>query len=174
MLLPIGVYGHWKRVCTESWLWEENPLLHWEIEPVSAAWQSGSLTNWATSHPLFWGKNPSCSTVLVTERKSSNCLYMNYCVHINYQPCSVEWEKEIHVLKRYEVIISLPSEIHVCYCLFSGWSLKRETRRRKRRSWRSWSTSRAKRTRQARHSAQTLWGVKITWQCKSQETLTSQ
>ena len=23
-----GVYGHRKRVCTESWLWEKNPLPH--------------------------------------------------------------------------------------------------------------------------------------------------
>ena len=38
-----------KRVCTESVLWEKNPLPHQKIEPVSVAWQSDALTNWATS-----------------------------------------------------------------------------------------------------------------------------
>ena len=27
-----------ERVCTESWLWEDNPLPHWGIEPASAVW----------------------------------------------------------------------------------------------------------------------------------------
>ena len=47
-----GVYGHWKRVCTESWLWEENSLPHQGIEPASVAWWSGALNNLATSHDL--------------------------------------------------------------------------------------------------------------------------
>ena len=36
------------KVCkdfTESWLWEENPLRHWGIEPASAAWQSDALNH---------------------------------------------------------------------------------------------------------------------------------
>ena len=45
-----GVYGHWKRVCTESWLWEENLLLHMRTEPESVAFRSDAITNWATSH----------------------------------------------------------------------------------------------------------------------------
>ena len=44
-----GVWTH-IRVCTESWLWEKNPLPQLGIKPVSAAWQSDALTNWAT-HP---------------------------------------------------------------------------------------------------------------------------
>ena len=40
-----------KRVCTESWLWEKNPLPHRWIEPASAAWRSDALTNWATAPP---------------------------------------------------------------------------------------------------------------------------
>ena len=32
-----------KRVCTESWLWQKNPLLHWGTEPASAAWWSNAL-----------------------------------------------------------------------------------------------------------------------------------
>ena len=36
MQLRKGLYGHRKRVCFESWLWEKNPLLHQEIEPASA------------------------------------------------------------------------------------------------------------------------------------------
>ena len=48
--------GVWtrKRVCTESWLWKENPLPHQGIEPVSAAWRSDALTSWATSHPFLF------------------------------------------------------------------------------------------------------------------------
>ena len=49
-----GVYGHRKRVCTESWLWEENPSSHRGIEPSSVAWRADTLTNWTTSHPLNW------------------------------------------------------------------------------------------------------------------------
>ena len=30
-----GLYGHRKRVCTESWLWEKSPLPHQGIEPGS-------------------------------------------------------------------------------------------------------------------------------------------
>ena len=33
-----GCTGTRKRVCTESWLWEKNPLPHRGIEPSSAAW----------------------------------------------------------------------------------------------------------------------------------------
>ena len=42
----VGVGGecrHCKRVCTESCLWEKNPLLHWGIEPASAACRSNAL-----------------------------------------------------------------------------------------------------------------------------------
>ena len=42
-----------KRVCTESWLWEENPLPHRGIEPASAAWRSYALTHRAASPPHF-------------------------------------------------------------------------------------------------------------------------
>ena len=29
-----GLYGHRKRVCTGSWLWEKYPLPHWGLEPA--------------------------------------------------------------------------------------------------------------------------------------------
>ena len=38
-----GMYGHHKRVCAESVLWEKNPLPHGGIKPASAAWQSDAL-----------------------------------------------------------------------------------------------------------------------------------
>ena len=41
-----GLYGHRKRVCTECWLWEETPLPHWGLKPVSVlrlAFQSDAL-----------------------------------------------------------------------------------------------------------------------------------
>ena len=46
------VYGHGERVCTQSWLWKENPLPHQGIKPASAVWWSDALTNWATSNPV--------------------------------------------------------------------------------------------------------------------------
>ena len=30
-----GLYGHRKRVCTGSWLWETNPVPHRGLEPAS-------------------------------------------------------------------------------------------------------------------------------------------
>ena len=39
------------RVCTESRLWEKNPLPHRGIEPASDMCWSDALTNWATSPP---------------------------------------------------------------------------------------------------------------------------
>ena len=32
-----------KRVCTESWLWENHPLLHQGTKPASAVWRSEAL-----------------------------------------------------------------------------------------------------------------------------------
>ena len=37
------MYGHRKRVCTESWLWEKNPFPHRGIELASAACRSDAL-----------------------------------------------------------------------------------------------------------------------------------
>ena len=51
--LHTGLYGHRKRVCTESWLWEENPLPRWGNEPALAAWWCDAPTHWATSHPQY-------------------------------------------------------------------------------------------------------------------------
>ena len=52
---------------SESWLWEENPLPHWGIEPASVAWRSDALTNWATSHPpvrVSWGHKKKKLTIV--------------------------------------------------------------------------------------------------------------
>ena len=49
MGLHTGVYGHLKRVCAESWLWEKNPLLHWGVELASAACRPDALP--AELHP---------------------------------------------------------------------------------------------------------------------------
>ena len=46
-----GGVQHRKRVCTESWLWEKNPLPHQGIKSAPAEWQSDVPTNWTTSHP---------------------------------------------------------------------------------------------------------------------------
>ena len=47
------VYGHRKRVCTESWLWEKNPLARGGIEPVSAACRSDAVPTELYPHPPF-------------------------------------------------------------------------------------------------------------------------
>ena len=52
MRLHTGVYGHRKRVCTEGWLWEKNPLPHRGIEPVSAACRSDALPTELHPHPI--------------------------------------------------------------------------------------------------------------------------
>ena len=49
-----GVYGHRKRVCTESWLWKKNPLQHREIKPVSVACWSNALLTELHPHPSHY------------------------------------------------------------------------------------------------------------------------
>ena len=51
MPLHKGVCGHCKRVCTESWLWEKNPLPHQGIEPASAACRSYAQPPELHPHP---------------------------------------------------------------------------------------------------------------------------
>ena len=48
------LYGHCKRVCTESWLWEKNPLPYQGLEPVSVlhlGFSVGCSTNLAVTAP---------------------------------------------------------------------------------------------------------------------------
>ena len=81
MRLHTGVYGHRNRVCTQSWLWEENPLLHWGIEPASVVWQSNALTSWASFHTRYFQHCPTrlnlfyrhCSSVTVLGDISEVC-----------------------------------------------------------------------------------------------------
>ena len=41
------LFGHRRRVCTESWLWGKNPLPHQGIEPASAVcWSDGLPTKY--------------------------------------------------------------------------------------------------------------------------------
>ena len=46
----VGVYGHHKRLSTESWLLEENPLPHREIELASAAYRSDTVPTELQAH----------------------------------------------------------------------------------------------------------------------------
>ena len=52
MQLHRGVCGHRKRVCTESWLWEKNPLLHQKIKLASVAYWPNTLPT--ELHPFFF------------------------------------------------------------------------------------------------------------------------
>jgi len=45
-----GLYGHRKRVCTGSWLWEKQPVSHRRLEPVSVlhlGFPVARSANWA-------------------------------------------------------------------------------------------------------------------------------
>ena len=48
-----GLHGHHKRVCTESWLQEKNPLPHRAIEPGSAACRFHTLPTELPPHQLY-------------------------------------------------------------------------------------------------------------------------
>ena len=62
--------GHRKRVCTESWLLEKNPLPHKGIEPASAACRSDALPTELHSHAfLLLGPSP------VSERSLVVCFF---------------------------------------------------------------------------------------------------
>ena len=54
MWLHTGVYRHYKRVCTESWRWEKNPVQHWGVKPTSAACGSNTSLTKLQFHPNFW------------------------------------------------------------------------------------------------------------------------
>ena len=59
MRLHIRVYRHHRGVCTESWLWEKNPLPHQGIKPTSAACRSNAL-------PTGWHPCPQCGDSMNT------------------------------------------------------------------------------------------------------------
>ena len=46
-----GLYGHRKRVCTESWLWEKNPLPHRGIRSALAVCRFNALQTVLHPHP---------------------------------------------------------------------------------------------------------------------------
>ena len=46
-----------KRVCTKSWLWEKNPLLHQGTEPASVACQSNALPTELYPHPELYPRS---------------------------------------------------------------------------------------------------------------------
>ena len=47
------MHGHRKRVCTESWLWEKNPMPHLGVEPASAACRSDAVPTELHPHPTM-------------------------------------------------------------------------------------------------------------------------
>ena len=52
-----GLYRHCERVCTESWLWEKNPMLHWGLKPVSVlhfVFPIGRSTSLSYCLPCYW------------------------------------------------------------------------------------------------------------------------
>ena len=73
-----AVYGHCKRVCTISWLWEKkNPLPHRGIEPASAACRSDALST--ELHP--------CLLVCIMFRTSAEVIFSETAVaQYSYYP----------------------------------------------------------------------------------------
>ena len=64
LLMPVNAHGdcvNIKRVCTESWLWEKNPLPRQEIEHASAVRRTWHSTHWATSLPSL--RRITCSVI---------------------------------------------------------------------------------------------------------------
>ena len=55
-----GVYWDHSRACTESWLWEKNPLPHRGIEPVLAMYRSNILPTELQPNPI----NSRCLLIL--------------------------------------------------------------------------------------------------------------
>ena len=51
MWLHMGLYGHCRGVCTESWLWEKNPLLQQGNQTCVSSGPVWCSSNWATSPP---------------------------------------------------------------------------------------------------------------------------
>ena len=58
----MGVYGHRKRFCAESWQWEKNPLLHQGIKPASVACQSNILPSELQPHPIPVDLHEKCES----------------------------------------------------------------------------------------------------------------
>ena len=82
-----GLCGHRKRVCTESWLWEENPLPHQKIQPVSEVCSSD--TSWMP-YQLSYVPTPSClcnePTFLLRPQKTMQIVKERFhCVFHMYQ-----------------------------------------------------------------------------------------
>ena len=91
------VYGHCKRVCIESWLWEKTPLPHWGIEPASVACQSHALPTKLPPHskppptpPIYYEckiwlfssffLNPNLAFCIWRPYSDSSILWVNYAL----------------------------------------------------------------------------------------------
>ena len=103
MRLHTGVYRQCKRVCTESWLWEKNPLPHQVIKPASMTCRSDALPT--ELHPMIiitfcWFTNSACSTV----HKSINYPNTETAVVLNFL--------NVDMMHHHEYICLLPPPPH--------------------------------------------------------------
>ena len=79
-----GVQTHVKKkqTCTESWLWDKNPLPQWRIEPVSAACRSHILPTELHPYPTsnYIGSEFESINTIENEIKNSNrCITIPHC-----------------------------------------------------------------------------------------------
>ena len=83
MRLHTGCIDYCKRVCSESWLWEKNPLLFQVTEPVPAVFWSDALL------PELQPIPQTCHSLLYL----SACLFMCVCVCVNMNvKCELFWQ----------------------------------------------------------------------------------
>ena len=78
------VYRHHKRVCTESWLGEKNPLPRWGIKVASVACRSDGVS--AELHPYpkqrclgLWARLGNQVPVCCRQMKKKNVTIRTYC-----------------------------------------------------------------------------------------------
>ena len=77
MRLHTGVYEYRKRVCTESWHWEKNPLPHRRIEPASATSRSDALPAELHPHPYDQNGDVVGISVLLEMRRRTSAYKWN-------------------------------------------------------------------------------------------------
>ena len=123
-----------KRVCTESWLGEKNPLLHQGIEPASAAWRSDARKNWATSPPpkpvLGIGVSPGETMLhpLMSDKTSVSAPTCLECFSLSLTRSQPGLFKEWGFTRRTKLVVKKVVYILSCTCWLAECGLSLESR----------------------------------------------
>ena len=121
-----GVRTGCKEVCSESWLWEKNPLPHRGIEPAPAACRSDALPTELHPHPLSacfhafsYGEvgmgSLTCATILIRAvhtraRQIMTRLHTGWLgrTESDPSPCRVQESKSGSLDLRYSALVKQP------------------------------------------------------------------